>query len=415
MIPGGSLKADTHVFLPMGFILFALLAFGTSQIILLFQTDVFLSGHFRMPHIWMTTHFLLLGFAVMVAMGAMYQLVPAVFSTTIYNETFGFIQLIVTIIGFSSFSLLIGLKPDQAIYGGIVAVVGILMFLLQMFLTIMKQREKNIVTAFVLGALVSLFLTIIAGFILVWSLTFESVSMYEMIFKSHITLGIAGWFSLLIFGFSYKLVPMFSLSHGFSQKNAQLAFLIYATGLIILNISYWFSLLYIQMLGWTFLLIGFSLFVLDIREILQKRLRRKLDKPLSFALLAILNGLLIHVVAFLLSIFKVTDPTIWSSLTFFYIIGWIIFSILGYLYKIVPFLWWSHRSARSDGKQKVPSIVEMTNEKLITVLFAFFYIGILGLFVGVIAQIASIVFLFQLIVTITSIVYIYSIVKIVFM
>jgi len=345
----------------------------------------------------------------------MYQLVPAVFATTIYNETFGFIQLIVTIIGFSSFSLLIGLKPDQAIYGGIVAVVGILMFLLQMFLTIMKQREKNIVTAFVLGALVSLFLTIIAGFILVWSLTFESVSMYEMIFKSHITLGIAGWFSLLIFGFSYKLVPMFSLSHGFSQKNAQLAFLIYVTGLIILNISYWFSLLYIQMLGWTFLLIGFSLFVLDIREILQKRLRRKLDIPLSFALLAILNGLLIHVLAFLLSIFKVTDPTIWSLLTFFYIIGWIIFSILGYLYKIVPFLWWSHRSAKSDGKQKVPSIVEMTNEKLITVLFAFFYIGILGLFVGVIAQIASIVFLFQLIVTITSIVYIYSIVKIVFM
>lgn len=89
MIPDSSLKADTHVFLPIGFILFALFAFGTSQFILLFQTDVFLSGHFRMPSLWMTTHFLLLGFAVMVAMIAMYQLVPTVFSTTIYNETFG--------------------------------------------------------------------------------------------------------------------------------------------------------------------------------------------------------------------------------------------------------------------------------------------------------------------------------------
>lgn len=143
------------------------------------------------------------------------------------------------------------------------------------------------------------------------------------------------------------------------------------------------------MLGCTFLQIGFSLFVLDIQEILQRRLRRKLAKPLSFDLLAILNGLLIHVLAFLLySIFKVTDATIWSMLTFFYIIGWIIFSILGYLYKIVPFFWWSYRSAKSDGKQKVPSIVEMTNEKLSTILYTTFYIGTLGLIIGIIIEVA---------------------------
>lgn len=71
------------------------------------------------------------------------------------------------VVGFSSFSLLIGLKSDQAIYGEIVVVGGILMFLVQMSLTIMKQREKKVVTAFVLGALMSLLLTIIADFILV--------------------------------------------------------------------------------------------------------------------------------------------------------------------------------------------------------------------------------------------------------
>ena len=414
MLPGANLKADTHVFLPMGFILFALFAFGTSQIILLFNTDILLFGQFRAPSIWMATHFLLLGFAVMVAMGVMYQLVPAVFSTSIYSETLGFIQLVITVIGFIGFSLLIGFKPDQAIYGGIIVVIGIFIFIIQMFLTIRKQKEKNIITSFVLGALISFLLTIIAGFILAWSLAFGPVQMYQAIFKSHITLGVAGWFSLLIFGFSYNLVPMFTLSRGFSKKYAKLVFLVYVIGLAILNVSFWMSLPIIQKVGWLLLLIGFSLFVIDIREILQKRLRRKLDKSLSFALLAILIGLTIHGIAFLLSIFKFTDPIVWSWLTFFYIIGWIIFSILGYLQKLVPFILWTHKSAKNSAKGNIPSITEMISERLNTILFSLFLIGILGLAVGVVLHMVSVIFIFQLILTVTVVVYIFSIVRMTF-
>src|SRR5690625_3806818 len=130
MMPGVNMKTSTNVMLPMGFIMFALLSFGASQLILLFHTDMLLQGSFRVPSIWMVTHFLLLGFAVMVVMGAMYQLVPVAFLTPIFSEKFGFIQFAVTIIGFTSFAILLGMTPNKAIYGAVIAVIGILMFLL---------------------------------------------------------------------------------------------------------------------------------------------------------------------------------------------------------------------------------------------------------------------------------------------
>lgn len=408
---GPSLKSDTHVFLPIGFIFFALLAFGTSQAILLFNTDKVLLGEFRTPILWMVAHFLLLGFAVMVAMGVMYYLVPAVFATSIFSETLGFIQQAITIIGFLSFSLLLGLRPDQAIYGGIIVVIGIFLFLIQMFLTIRKQKDNPIVKSFVIGALICFLLTIVAGVILTWSLAFENVQIYQAVFKSHITPGVAGWFSLLIFGFSYNLVPMFTLSRGFSKKYAKFVFAIYITGLLLLNVSFWLAVSIVQTIGWLLLLIGFVFFSIDVQEILQKRLRRKLDQSLSFALLAIVVGLTIHGIALFLSIFNITDQRGWGWLIFLYVLGWIIFSILGYLQKIVPFILLAHQSTKSNESGKIPSITEMIDEKLNTILFSLFLIGIIGVIFGVIVQMGSVILISQFIFTVTTLIYIYSIVK----
>src|SRR5699024_1244095 len=116
--------------------------------------------------IWMGAHFLLLGFAVMIAMGAMYQLIPVALLTTIWNETFGFIQLAITIIGITVFAILLGVAPKHAIYGGIIAIIGVLMFIFQMTKTIFQQKTKTWMTYFILGAITCFFLTVAAGFFL---------------------------------------------------------------------------------------------------------------------------------------------------------------------------------------------------------------------------------------------------------
>ncbi len=408
------MKIDTNIKLPLAFILYALLALVIAQMIFLFRHDLVNAGQFHMPHIWMGSHFLLLGFAVMVAMGGMYQLVPVAFLTPIWNQTFGFVQFIFTAGGITAFAILLGVKSGNCIYGGIVAIIGIVMFIIQMAITIFKQEKKNKMTLFIIGAITCFFLTIAAGFLLAWNIAFGGIASHSTILFSHIVLGITGWFTLLIFGFSYKLVPMFSLSHGFSMKWAKPAFFSYIAGLITLISSFWFGNDLLQTIGWLLLSAGFSFFVLDIQEILTKRFKKKLDKPFSFALLAILIGFSIHVLAFLFKISGIQDPIIWGWLIYLYVMGWIVFSILGYLYKIVPVLWWTYKYSDRVGKEKVPLLKDMINNQLSIILFVFFIIGVVGLTFGGIVQIEIVVFIFQMLLSLTSLVYTISIIRVLF-
>jgi len=406
------LTSETNIKLPLGFILYALLAFVASQWILFFNSDLLTAGQFRLPDIWMGAHFLLLGYAAMIAMGAMYQLVPVAFLTPIWNQKLGFVQLVITITGITLFSVLLGIYPDYAIYGGVLAILGILLFILQMGKTILKQENKNMMTYFVLAAISSFFLTIAAGFLLAWNIANGGIGNHHMILNSHIVLGVAGWFSLLIFGFSYKLVPMFSLSHGFSMKWAKPAFITYISGLIVLIASFWIPFPYVDTIGWILLFLGFGFFVLDMQEIIEKRVKKKLDKPFIFSLIAIVNGLVIHFLAVLLNLISINNENVWSWLIFLYIMAWIVFSILGYLYKIVPFLWWTHKYSERIGKEKVPTLKEMINEKWGVVLFICFSVSVIGLTAGALWQISIIVFIFQGLLAITSLAYVLSIIRV---
>lgn len=409
-----SLKSDTNIKLPLAFILYALIAFVVAQSVLLLNSDLLVSSLFRLPSLWMGAHFLLLGFAVMIAMGAMYQLVPVAFLTPIWNQKMGYLQFVITVVGITSLTLTLGFKPTFAIYGGILTIFGITLFIIQMAMTISKQKQRNMISFFVIAAVSSFALTILAGFVLAWNIAYGGIESHHSILYSHITLGVAGWFTLLIFGFSYKLVPMFSLSHGFTLKWTSLSFSTYVFGLLILIVSFWLDLDALTTIGWLFLFIGFSFFVLDMRAILHKRLKKKLDKPFAFSVIAIGNGLVIHSLALILSLFGINDSSIWSWLIFLYVMSWIIFSILGYLYKIVPFLWWTHKYADKIGKEKVPTMKDMIDEKMSVVLFSLFVVSIIGLTTGALLQISLVVLTFQALLTVTSFLYAFSIIRILF-
>lgn len=409
-----SLKSDTNIKLPLAFILYALIAFVVAQGVLLLNSDLLVSSQFRLPSLWMGAHFLLLGFAVMIAMGAMYQLVPVAFLTPIWNQKLGYLQFIITVVGITSLTLLLGFQPSHAFYGGILTIIGITLFIFQMAMTIGKQKKRNMISLFVIAAISSFALTILAGFLLAWNIAYGRIESHNTILYSHITLGVAGWFTLLIFGFSYKLVPMFSLSHGFSLKWTSLSFSTYVFGLVILIVSFWAEFAALTKIGWLFLFVGFCFFVLDMREILHKRLKKKLDKPFVFSIIAIGNGLVTHFLALILSLIGINDPSIWSWLIFLYVMSWIIFSILGYLYKIVPFLWWTHKYADKIGKEKVPTMKDMIDDKMSVVLFSLFVVSIIGLTAGALLQISLVVLTFQVLLTATSFFYAISIIRILF-
>ncbi|MEH7441643.1 hypothetical protein V7201_04820 [Bacillus sp. JJ1122] len=386
---------ETNIKLPFSFIAFSMFAMVLSQLLLLFNGEQLISGTYRIPAIWSAAHLFVLGWALMVAMGALYQLVPVAFLTPIWNEKFGFAQFFVTAMGIAAFAATLYIRPQDALIPGILTLTGILMFLIQMFMTLKSQAKPNILTLFVGTALVSLLATVTLGILLVLSLkTGFASGHYQEIFKSHIVLGTAGWFTLLIFGFSYKMVPMFSLSHGYSMQPAVYIFTVYMSGIMALILSFTLYSHMLQIAGTFLLFSGFIFFTWHIKKIIEKRVKKKLDRPFMFALLAIVWGAVIHFLAFVSSAASLL-PKLAGPLLFLYLIAWIAFSIIGYLYKIVPFLWWTHKYSKEIGKQKVPSLKDMMDEKMAIPLFIIFTAGTLFLMISFAADFLNLFYLGQ--------------------
>jgi hypothetical protein len=366
---------ETNIKLPFSFIFFSLVSLVISQILLVIDYETVSNGVFRIPGIWSAAHLFVLGWAVMVAMGAMYQLVPVAFLTPIWSEKLGFVQFVVTAGGILSFALALYYTPHHALIPGLITLLGILMFIFQMGMTLKKQAQPNLLTLFVGTALVCLLLTILLGILMVLMMKVGSGGFeYVSFLKSHILLGIAGWFSLLIFGFSYKMVPMFSLSHGYPMGLAKFIYIIYVAGLLVTVAGFIFTNRIILQVGFFLLFLGFFLFVRHMLIILKKRVKKKLDRPFQFALLAIGFGLILHFLALVFSFFQSFEKFA-GPLVFMYLLTWIGFSILGYLYKIVPFLWWTYKYSEAIGKDKVPTLKDMINQRLAVPLFLLFLVG----------------------------------------
>lgn len=379
-------KTETNIKLPLFFILYSLIAFVLSQGLVLWKGAPMLDGAFRTPILWSAAHLLLLGWALMVAMGAMYQLVPVAFLTPIWSERFGFFQFAVTAIGITGFAYSLAASPQAAYHAGMLTLIGILLFVFQMVMTLRKQTEKNILTLFVGTALFCLLATILLGLLLAINMGVGVTNMnHESILKSHILLGTAGWFTLLIFGFSYKMVPMFSLAHGFSMKLSKAVYITYVSGLAITLIALLMGNNLLFPIGVFILFVGFLLFAIHMKEIINKRIKKKLDKPFIFSLVGILFGLLIHLFSFIFSIVMPT-PFAFGVLILLYILGWIVFSIIGYLIKIVPFLWWTHRYSDKVGKENVPALKDMMNEKINNFILILMPIALASLLLSFVVQ-----------------------------
>ncbi|MDR7238619.1 hypothetical protein [Neobacillus drentensis] len=407
-----TMGSETNIKLPISFILFSLFALVLSQIQLLVNGQLMTDGSFRIPVIWSSAHFLVLGWALMAAMGAMYQLVPVAFLTNIWNERFGFIQFFVTAVGITSFAAMLYWSPQNAIIPGVLTLLGILMFLVQMFMTLSKQAKPTILTAFVGSSLVCLFITISLGITLIYSLkTGFSSEYYQSIFEAHLLMGVTGWFTLLIFGFSYKMVPMFSLSHGFPMVQAKFVYGFYLSGLVVSLVSFFTNNSILLKIGFLLLLIGFTIFSWHIKIIIKKRLKKTLDKPFRFALVAIGFGNVVHLAAFIMlwnqDVSHFAGPLIYA-----YLLLWIVLSIVSYLYKIVPFLWWTYKYSKEIGKNKVPSLKEMMNEKIVPTLFSLFIVAVLIVFCALTFHVAILFNIGQFVLSIVFIIIAISILKV---
>jgi hypothetical protein len=369
--------------LPLRYIIAAVIAF------VLFATGVPLVAPDFMrtydhPHVFALVHLAVLGWITMIMMGALYQLFPVALSARIHSVSLGKWNFWVYSVGVGGFvpSFYLWWTPGIALFGAL-AVGGVIHFVANMYRSYPSVKIWNAMAYYVLCALSWLTLTIAFGFVYALDEQFNWFDISPTLLAAHAHLGLAGWLSLTLMGVSYKLMAMFSLAHGHSERLAYANLPIWNLGLAGLVPSLVLAPhSHIPTIFATILLLSATVFVSDMVLLLRHRRRKAISLEQWHAFVSFGSFLLAAVMGALMVAAGPPTSTWVVSYGYALLVGWFGFAIVGKYYKIVPFLLWVHRYSKQVGAKPVPLLRDMMDERLGYLSFAILLIGYLGTLAG---------------------------------
>lgn len=308
------------------------------------------------------THLFTLGWLAMTVTGATYQLVPVVLETRLPSEP-------LARVGYPLFTIGVGLmvagfwrtQLDLLIPGAILAATALLVHAGHVGTAVVRAGVHRTHRLFFLVALGYLAAVCVMGALM--AADFRWGLLRVDLLPAHVLAAILGWASMLAMGVAYRLTPMFALSHGCGEGAgpAVVALGTVATLLLLLG----------ALLGWPApaaalaglpLLAAVAVFLRDQWRFFRCRYRPRLDAGLRLVVVACaylgLTALLGW--ADLAGLVRLAP----ASLVILAVLGWLGCLVGGQTYKIVPFLVWFHRYAGRAGRERVPLLREMYDERL---------------------------------------------------
>lgn len=374
-----------------------------------------IAGHHFQPKILSINHIATLGWITMIIFGAMFQLVPVVLETKLFSEKLAEIQFwiyLVGVIGLVYFFWVFDTGINMTI-SAILLNLAMFIFSFNIIVTMRSVKKWNVTAWYLAAAIFYLIVTAIAGLLLAINLWTPYIKLDHLQYLNlHAHVAFIGWVSMVIMGVSFKLIPMFTLSHGFPLTNAKRAFWIINIGLLgISTIMHYKDTTFLYYIFIGFIVLGIIFFLLQIYIIFKNRIRKKFDIGIKFSFVAYL---MLGLTTLLGTSIAFVDYENFTNLTLVYgymiIFGYISMLIVGQMYKIVPFLVWYHKYSSKVGIEKVPMLKDMFNEKsaqiefylMLTAVFGSLYSFAFRIEIGLLISfslmfISSIIFLFNMI------------------
>lgn len=361
--------------------IFGAISFFIVAIMLVFSSSSLLEVYFNTKLIAIT-HMAILGWATIIIFGALYQLIPVVFETALFSEklakvTFWMAAFSVVFLSYSfwvaSFSLLLP-------YASACMFISLLLFVINILLSYRKPEIKNWSSKFVIAAIIWLLLTELLGTLIALNFKFNFFSEAHIHYlKIHATIGLVGWFLMLIIGVGSTLIPMFLISHQLNFNKLKSSFYVINAGLLGIAIN-WFLInnTILKVFCWMSVALGVLFFVSFIYDSYKKRMRKKLDVGMQYSMLAIASVLLPIIISSVLVFGFNVEFELLSRIVVFYgfsiLFGFITTLILGQTYKTLPFIVWLEKYKNLVGKTKTPLPRELYSEKIASIQF-FLYVG----------------------------------------
>lgn len=374
--PGAGLRVTPQRLLPLSTV-GGLFAFGLGALLL---TPLFLwdtaglleSGVYRHPRVLALLHLYALGWGTSVALGALQQFTVVVYQVERAHPrlTLGVAVLhmagtVALVAGFWGFQPLLLRVGAYLLLGAFLGAAG------HLLATVRRSRRRTLATPFLLLAAAGLVALAGIGAALAVNLATGWLgAAWRPAFDLHVLLGPAGWFTVLVFGVSYELSAFFGLTRGQERREQggregwRLVFALAAAGLVAGGIPGASAVLPGGGARWAAVLLATSalLFVWDLRGIYRPREAVRRHATLAFVRVA--HGLLVALALAFLAVGLAGPPPggrfpLLAGLAFFP--GWVTNTILGYLYRILPFLVWHNKywgRARELAATPFPQMVD---------------------------------------------------------
>lgn len=350
------------------------------------------SAHFFQPALLAITHLTVLGWATMIIIGASNQLIPVITDCKLYSNKLPVICLILLVPGVSmvvysfwKFHL------SFMMYGGVFLVLSaLILHSINMFISSATAPKANVALDFILTAHVWLIITAVLGIVLLLNLRFgflPSDNLYYL--QVHASLGMVGWFLLLVIGVSSRLLPMFLLSRKEKKVYLNIAWYFINSGLVLFFVD---GLILNSRVGKIFyaalILAGVLFYLAYVKTCFASGLRKKIDAGMKQSLLAIGLIALPFILFIIANLYLKNAPSsliIGYGYSFF--AGFISTLIMGQTFKTLPFIVWMHITKAGLNTTVQPK--DLYKERLVLLQMFLYVTGFLSFLSGILLPLTS--------------------------
>ena len=413
----GSKTTSYKVVLP--FYIYASIAFLVSTIFLFIYSDAFTIHYFH-PKALAITHTMAIGWATMLIIGASHQLVPVFIEGKLYSNKLAYTSFVliaigvpILVYGFYTFNM-----HAPAKWGGRFVVLGILAYLINIAMSIIKSKRENVHSIYVLTSTFWLLYTALLGLILVYNFHYTLMphdSVHYLPLHAHA--GIVGWFMLLVIGVASRLIPMFLISKYTHPKLLWAIYILINSALIFyLVLFYFIPNKALTLVSFTLILLGVVLFIIYCLKAYKQRLRKSIDEQMQISLLSIAMILLpmlllFFIIAFLLS---VSEEKISLILAYGFVIffGWLTSIILGMTFKTLPFITWNKVYHNRAAFGKTPNPKDLFDATIFKIMCISYLIGFTIFTIGILSSWQILLKIGALFLMVTSILYNFNVFKV---
>ncbi|MBE7484276.1 MAG: hypothetical protein HS104_30445 [Polyangiaceae bacterium] len=396
-LPGFVSPALVPPWLPGQHFLAALVFYAVGASTLVLAAPDLSRGHFFVPRVVALVHLFTLGWIVLSIFGALCQFLPVAVGRSVRFPPLAHLSFAAQTLGVGSFvvALLASSRP-LLLFGAFALSLAFAAFAVNLAATLIPVRERNLTWWALAGAAIFLLATPAYGVVLALNLRDGALLSDRFgTIGQHAHIAILGFVLMVMVGVAHRLLPMFLLTHGASERPAWVAIGLLFGSATLLSMPWGGSarLSAAAALGSA----GVLALLVQAATFFKHRKRRAIDPGMRL----VASGLAGLGLAVVLAPFALTrglaDPRLLTTY-FVVLLGAVTLFVAGHYYKIVPFLVWNHRYGPLLGKRKVPKVSELYSERVALADAALLVAGLVGLavatFIGsvVLARMAAIVF-----------------------